>query len=304
MNVTGILPLIKPKGMTSHDCVFRLRKLFNTKKVGHTGTLDPDVTGVLPICFGRATKIAEYMTDYPKTYIGEVTLGFATTTEDSSGEVVEERKVDTEIPYSKVQSVIDEFKGEIIQIPPMYSAVKVNGKRLYQYAREGKEVERPQRKVTIHNLTLLSNKLNYSNDNASFSFEVHCSKGTYVRTLAVDIGKKLGFPAHMSDLKRIASGPFTIDECFTFEEIEQALENGKEKELLLTIEEAVSHFEKVTVSRELEEKIKNGAVLPLIKGIEESRFSVYNEEGVCIAIYIKHPTKEGLMKPEKMLQIE
>ncbi len=152
----GILILNKPKGFTSHDCVFKVRKILQTKKVGHTGTLDPEVTGVLPICIGRATKVVEFLTAEQKTYVAEVTIGTATTTEDQTGEVVEEKWVDNPIAKEKILSVLQELKGEIDQTPPMYSAVKIKGKKLYEYAREGKVIDRPSRKVTIHDIFLTS----------------------------------------------------------------------------------------------------------------------------------------------------
>ncbi|MDP4107873.1 MAG: tRNA pseudouridine(55) synthase TruB, partial [Bacillota bacterium] len=154
----GILPLFKPAGLTSHDCIFKLRKILKTKKVGHTGTLDPDVTGVLPVCIGRATKVAEYVTDAGKAYEGEVTIGFSTTTEDASGEVVEKKTIDRVITREEIEAVFSSLTGEIEQTPPMYSAVKVNGTRLYEYARKGIEVERPTRKVRIYSIELLDDR--------------------------------------------------------------------------------------------------------------------------------------------------
>ncbi|OLO40935.1 tRNA pseudouridine(55) synthase TruB [Alkalihalophilus pseudofirmus] len=301
MEYNGILPLLKPKGMTSHDCVFRLRKLLKTKKIGHTGTLDPDVTGVLPICIGKATKVAEYMTDYPKEYIGEVTLGWTTTTEDRSGEILEQKPVEIIPTLDQINEVLNTFIGEIEQVPPMYSAVKVNGKKLYEYAREGKEVERPVRRIKIYELQLVGNEIKSYDNAVSFSFRVKCSKGTYVRTLAVDIGKKLGYPAHMSYLERIASGPFKLSDCYTFEQIETLISNNEVQNSLLSLEKAIEHFPSVLVNSSIEAKIRNGSVLPLLKSIAEKRFTVYNEDGECLAIYQQHPTKEGLMKPEKML---
>ncbi len=302
MELQGILPLHKPKGMTSHDCVAKLRRILKTKKIGHTGTLDPEVTGVLPICIGRATKVAEYMSDYSKTYIGEVTIGFSTTTEDFTGELVEKKTVDKLFSRQEIEEVLQLFTGEITQIPPMYSAVKVNGKRLYEYARAGKEVERPKRQVVIHQLTLLTDPEWIEDDKVKFSFQVHCSKGTYVRTLAVDIGKKLGYPAHMSSLIRTASGPFKLEDCLTFEEIEVKVEVGQLQTELLKLEDAISYFPKVVVDKQTEVKVMNGMVLPIREGIETDRFTVYNQDDECLAIYIKHPTKAGLMKPEKILK--
>lgn len=154
----GVVLLHKPKGMTSHDCVFKLRKILREKRIGHTGTLDPDVTGVLPICVGRATKIAQFLTSETKTYEGEVTLGFSTTTEDASGEVVEKQDVNRVITRKEVEEVLAELTGTIEQMPPMFSAVKVNGKKLYEYARAGQEVERPVRTITIHEFVSLDER--------------------------------------------------------------------------------------------------------------------------------------------------
>ena len=300
MELHGILPLLKPKGMTSHDCVAKLRKILKMKKIGHTGTLDPEVTGVLPICLGRATKVAQYMSDYSKTYIGEVTLGFSTTTEDFTGEIVEKKSVDTVITKEMCEAVLQQFIGEIQQIPPMYSAVKINGKKLYEYARAGIEVERPARTVMIDDIQLLEGPVKHSVETLSFSFKVHCSKGTYVRTLAVDIGKALQYPAHMSALQRIASGPFKLKDCLSFEEIEQKTETNQLQAALLNIEDALSFLTCITVNEEEEFKVKNGAVLKMPDHITESRFTIFNKEGKCIAIYEQHPTKLGLMKPEKV----
>src|SRR3954451_9514072 len=207
----GIIPLYKPKGMTSHDCVFKLRKILKMKRIGHTGTLDPDVTGVLPICIGKATKVAEYITDAGKAYEGEVTIGYSTSTEDASGEVIERKKVDRIILSSEIMQIFQKLTGTITQTPPMYSAVKVNGKRLYEYARQGIEIERPTRLVTIYSIELLDEILN-NGETTSFRFRVACSKGTYIRTLAVMIGDALGFPAHMSELSRIRSATFSLSD--------------------------------------------------------------------------------------------
>ena len=186
----GILPLWKEKGMTSFDCVYKVRKLLKTKKVGHSGTLDPEVDGVLPICIGKATKVVEYLHESNKVYQGEITLGFSTETEDAHGEIVSSSPI--EIPFSiqEIDEKMQNFIGEITQIPPMYSAVKVNGKRLYEYARAGEEVERPVRKATIYNFRRISEPVyNEETKTQSWMFEVSCSKGTYVRTLSVDLGK-------------------------------------------------------------------------------------------------------------------
>ena len=252
----GVVLLHKPKGMTSHDCVFKLRKILREKRIGHTGTLDPDVTGVLPICVGRATKIAQFLTSETKTYEGEVTLGFSTTTEDASGEVVETKHVDRVITRKEVEEVLAVLTGTIEQMPPMFSAVKVNGKKLYEYARAGQEVERPVRTITIHEFVLLDDREVFEGENISFRFRVTCSKGTYVRTLAVMIGEKLGFPSHMSHLVRTASGEFVLEDCISFEEIEENVQNGTVESIFISIDEALSKFPKMVVDEKQAEKIK------------------------------------------------
>ncbi|MBM7659317.1 tRNA pseudouridine55 synthase [Bacillus mesophilus] len=300
----GILLLHKPKGLTSHDCVFKLRKILKTKKVGHTGTLDPDVTGVLPICIGRATKIAEYMTGDSKTYVGEVTLGYSTTTEDASGETVKEVPVDRVITRDEILQVLHKLTGEIKQTPPMYSAVKVNGKKLYEYARKGQTIERPSRDITIYDLNLLDDRDSFEGNQISFSFKVTCSKGTYVRTLAVTIGEELGYPAHMSHLVRTASGPFQLDECSTFEEIEQAMETGAIDSILIPIERALKHLPNLEIDDKVAVKVRNGAVLETSPILEEHhQVLLLDQSGQALAIYEKHPTKPGLMKPTKVLYI-
>lgn len=301
----GILPLYKPKGLTSHDCVFRLRKILRMKRIGHTGTLDPEVDGVLPICLGRATKVAEYITDAGKTYVGEVTIGFSTTTEDAGGEIVEENLDRKSYSRDDILTVLAELSGEITQTPPMFSAVKVNGKRLYEYARQGLEVERPSRKVTIYSIELLDDREQFEGDVIRFRFQVSCSKGTYIRTLAVMIGEKLGYPAHMSQLTRIQSASFSLADCLTFSEVEELVEKGSIDEVLRPIETALYYLPKYQINDKLGEKVKNGAVLPIPATFlnEKGPIVVEDGDGSALAIYEAHPQIEGLMKPKKVLKI-
>ncbi|MCE4048267.1 MULTISPECIES: tRNA pseudouridine(55) synthase TruB [Bacillaceae] len=301
----GILPLWKPKGMTSHDCVFKLRKILRMKKIGHTGTLDPDVTGVLPICLGRATKVAEYITDAGKSYEGEVTIGYSTTTEDSSGDKVEEKVVTGSITREQVEEVLRSLTGVIKQTPPMFSAVKVNGKRLYEYARQGIEVERPTREVTIYKIELLDEWESLSGEQVSFRFKVDCSKGTYIRTLAVMIGEKLGYPAHMSDLSRTRSATMTLSDCLTFEQIEEAQSKGLLEQSLRPIEDALSYLPKYEINDTLAMRVRNGAVLEAPPELlqTEGPIAVFTESGEAIAIYVHHPSKQGMIKPSKILKV-
>jgi tRNA pseudouridine55 synthase len=302
----GILPLYKPAGLTSHDCVFRLRKILKTKKVGHTGTLDPDVTGVLPICIGKATKVAEYITDAGKAYLGEVTIGFSTTTEDSSGEVVERKSVNRVVTREEILNVLQSLTGEIEQTPPMYSAVKVGGVRLYEYARKGIEVERPTRVVSIYSIDLLDEREQFTGEMISFRFQVRCSKGTYIRTLAVMIGELLGFPAHMSYLQRIQSASFHLEDCLTFEEIEKCMEEGTISNVLRPLETALSHLPKFRINDKVAEKVKNGALLQTPDYLKSINGPIIAEtdDGTALAIYAKHPSKPDLLKPVKVLRNE
>lgn len=300
----GIIPLWKEKGMTSHDCVFKLRKILQTKKVGHTGTLDPDVEGVLPICIGRATKLAEYITDEGKTYEATVTLGSATTTEDASGEVVAEKEITETILPIDVEKAAKSFVGEIEQIPPMYSAVKVNGRKLYEYAREGIEVERPKRTVNIYAIELLKPYVPISPDNNTFRIRIKCGKGTYIRTLAVMIGEKLGYPAHMSELKRTQSGIFTEEQCFTLSEIEALRAKEEEASFLYPLEDGLSDMAQQNISELIHEKVLNGVVLPeqFIKERSQGRVALLYKNKLT-AIYVQHPERRDFWKPEKVIEL-
>ncbi|RST75522.1 tRNA pseudouridine(55) synthase TruB [Siminovitchia acidinfaciens] len=299
----GILPLWKPKGLTSHDCVFKVRKLLGMKKVGHTGTLDPDVTGVLPICLGKATKIAEYITDAGKEYEGEITMGFSTTTEDASGEIVEEKPVMQNISVEDIKKVLKSLTGEIEQTPPMYSAVKVKGKRLYEYARAGITVERPVRTVRIYQLQLIEETVSLQDNLLSFRFSVKCSKGTYIRTLAVMIGERFGYPAHMSDLIRTSSASFQEENCVTFDQLHTLLDQGKVSDAIYPLEKGISHLPSMEISDKLAVKVQNGAVLEKPEQwADEETVLLY--KGRAMAIYQSHPEKDWLIKPVKVLRNE
>lgn len=298
--MNGILPLWKERGMTSHDCVFKLRKILKTKKVGHTGTLDPAVEGVLPICIGQATRIAEYLTDAGKTYEAVVSIGRTTTTEDAEGETVEANLSHKSISRSQLLEALDQLTGEIEQTPPMYSAVKVNGKRLYEYARKGEIVERPSRKVTIYKLELLDNAESFDGEEVTFRIRITCSKGTYIRTLAVQIGEMLGYPAHMASLVRTASGTFTENECVTLQQVQEIMEESKINEVILPVEYALTSYPFIEIDETNEKQILNGQVLPIHALLKENDKIVYSIQGKAYAVYIPHPTKEGFMKPEKM----
>ncbi|WP_174613326.1 tRNA pseudouridine(55) synthase TruB [Virgibacillus ihumii] len=289
----GILPLWKPKGMTSHDCVAKVRKLFYTKKVGHTGTLDPEVEGVLPICIGQATKIVPFLTDTTKTYKAVVSLGTATDTEDAQGSIIEKKAVGISLSKQILENVLQLFLGEIEQIPPMYSAVKVNGKKLYEYARANEDVERPVRNVTIHKLDLLD----FDNDQHRFTIQVVCSKGTYIRTLCVDIGRSLGYPAHMSYLVRTETGSIMQKDTVSFNELEQA---GERQQMLLPVSTGLKHLDVLEVDENMKMKVKNGQKLALPeKQLQTDPFTVMFQDDV-LAIYQIHPDKPNCIKPVRV----
>ncbi|SJZ51400.1 tRNA pseudouridine55 synthase [Pilibacter termitis] len=301
----GILALWKPRGVTSHDCVFKLRKILKTKKIGHGGTLDPDVDGILPICIGKGTKVIEYMVDSGKVYEGEITLGFSTTTEDKSGEVVNKTPVSQMIATEKIDTEMQKFVGTITQIPPMYSAVKVNGKRLYEYARAGMEVDRPIRKAEIYSFERLNEPvLNNENQTLAWKFRVHCGKGTYVRTLAVDLGEKLGFSAHMSDLTRIQAAGLRQTDALSLSEVEEKMNNNTIAEFLQPIEVAIKEFPRIDLTEELYSKVKNG--MPLSKEtlniIETADLVALFYREKVVSLYQPHPSKEGIYKPSKVLR--
>lgn len=296
----GILPLWKEKGMTSHDCVFKLRKILGMKRIGHTGTLDPNVEGVLPICLGQATKVAEYITDAGKEYIATVSLGASTETEDADGAVVESDSSFKRVTREELLAVLQRLTGEITQIPPMYSAVKVNGKRLYEYARKGIEVERPSRKVHIYQIELLNDDEIFEGSDIEFSIRVACGKGTYIRTLSVQIGEQLGYPAHMANLVRTASGNFVQQDCMTLAEVATQKERGQLDMFIRPLEDALIDFTFVPLTEELYDKIMNGQVLPQHKSLLQKEAIVFTIQDKAVAVYRNHPTKEGLMKPEKM----
>lgn len=300
----GILPVYKERGLTSHDVVFKVRKMLKTKKVGHTGTLDPEVDGVLPICLGKATKISDYVMEMGKTYQAEVTIGYSTTTEDQTGDILTTKKV---TPQSMKEEEVDEalrhFEGNITQIPPMYSSVKVNGKKLYEYARNGEEVERPKRQVHISHIKRIS-ELQFNEDVLRFNIEVSCGKGTYIRTLATDIGKMLGYPAHMSRLTRTMSGGFKLDQSISLNEIKNHHDMGTLNDDLYPMHYGLQALPRFDIQNHtLKKRILNGQKLNKnkIPITFEQEIVMWDSEHKCVlAIYEVHPVNEKEIKPKKV----
>ncbi len=299
--MNGILPLYKPKGMTSHDCVMKIRRLIHIKKVGHTGTLDPEVEGVLPICIGEATKIIPFLVHLNKEYIANVNLGTSTTTEDSVGDIVHQKKVNKVPSQEEVKRVLQSFEGTIQQTPPMYSAIRVNGKRLYEYARENITVERPTRAVTIHDIDLLYPKISLP-DNV-FQIRVLCSKGTYIRTLCVDIGEQLGYPAHMSYLIRTKSDAISLTDTVTFDEIEKSIQEDVFQNLLQPVEKCVQAIDGIEVDKDKKTKVLQGQKFELPEKMPQTNPFKMMYENELLAMYEIHPTKENEIKPVRVFNM-
>ena len=271
--VQGVLLLDKPLGETSNQALQRVKWLFKAQKAGHTGSLDPLAQGLLPICFGAATKISAFLLDADKRYRVRIRLGVTTTTGDSEGEVIETRTTDG-VDVSLLRKIIEGFHGEIQQIPPMYSALKHNGERLYNLAREGIEVERAPRSVTIHELRLISTEL------PEFELDIHCSKGTYVRTLAEDIGKELGCGAHVVGLRRTTVGPFDEEGMVDMATVEARAEEGFESldRLLLPVDSAIRDWPEVRLSKDSAYYLKLGQAVLVPNAPTSGRVRLYSVE--------------------------
>ena len=298
----GILNVYKEKGYTSHDVVSILRRLSSQKKVGHTGTLDPEAEGVLPICFGKATKTVEYITGQDKQYKARLRLGITTTTEDHTGEIIEQKEVD----YNpiKIEEALLSFIGEYQQIPPMYSAIKIQGKKLYELARQGKVVERKPRTVYIHRIEIIKWLPPWE-----VEFIVNCSKGTYIRTLCVDIGEKLGCGGHMSALMRTQVGDFQLNNSLTLEQIKEKIKTQPFDQLLMPIPVLFENYPKVYVRSSADKSLLNGHTIyapgldvERSRGLQEGIVGVYTSHGVFVGLYqsIQEQNQVGY-KPVKIL---
>lgn len=260
--INGILVIDKDQGMTSADVVYHLRKALHIKKIGHAGTLDPDVTGVLPIAIGQATKLIELMHTQNKKYVGEGILGFATDSYDISGKVLQQKKLAVPFSALTIKKAMQDFRGEIEQVPPIYSAVRVNGKHLYEYARAGIEVERPKRRVSVFSYDIKGQpKFNQKDGQETFSFEIECSKGTYVRSLVNDLGEKLGVPAVMKSLRRTASSGFDLSQAVSLSDI---VDNpARINQSLQSIDSFFKDYTQFDLNDEQWLKVKNGAAISL-----------------------------------------
>jgi tRNA pseudouridine55 synthase len=287
----GILLIDKPSNMTSRGVVNRVSRMLATKHVGHTGTLDPMATGVLVICIGKATKISELITSYDKQYIAQVTLGIGTDTLDIEGNVVEQVD-EVKVTKLQVEEVLKDFVGQINQEVPRYSAIKVEGRKLYRYARSNAVIELPTRNVEIYSLSLIS-PLEEIDGKIKFTIKCHVSKGTYIRSLARDVGLKLGYPACLSYLRRTKQGNFTIDNCNTLADIEK----GNYK--MLEINDVLSNIKEIVINGELEHKIRNGAMIDNV--YQEKMVKFMGSNGELLAIYKINGLDQTKMSSYKMI---
>lgn len=292
----GIIPLYKERGMTSFDCVSRLRRILHTKKIGHSGTLDPNVDGVLPICVGQATKVVEFLMASGKQYVGELLVGEATTTQDLDGEVVAQKPVTAPIAEDTIRKAMQELTGDIMQIPPMYSAIKVNGKKLYEYARAGETVERPKRHVHIERFEMTASSYDEKNQQQRIRFVVDCSKGTYVRTLAYDLAKELGYPGVMSSLTRTKSGGFELDQTLSLADIQDAMEAQIMNRYVYPMDYALKSYPHAELSDAQWKKVQNGGWLSDLDTKDQEVALTY--QGEVKALY---QLKDHVYKPLKML---
>ena len=308
----GILNVYKEKGYTSHDVVAKLRGILHQKKIGHTGTLDPEAEGVLPVCLGKATRLCDMLTEKDKIYRTVLLLGKETDTQDMSGQVLCEKNV--EVTEEEVKKAVQSFVGNYHQIPPMYSALKVNGKKLYELARAGKVVEREARRVTVYEIEIESIVL------PRVSMKVHCSKGTYIRTLCHDIGKKLDCGGSMESLLRTKTGRFSLEDSLTLSEIENLQREGRLEQQVISIEEIFRQYPLASVRQEFDRLVHNGNPLTLnevqlytasktkmeLQSGEETdmvqprqKFRVYDSSGQFMGIY-QWEQEKARLKPQKM----
>jgi len=290
--VNGVLLLDKPFGFSSNQALQKVKWLYQAQKAGHTGTLDPLATGVLPICLGEATKFAQYLTDENKTYVATVKFGVSTTTGDKEGDVV--RQVDCHITRADIEAVLPQFMGVITQVPPMYSALKVNGKPLYEYARDGVELARAPRQVTIHALRVLD-----CIDNSA-EIEVCCSKGTYIRTLGEDIGNVLQAGAHLTALRRTATATYQLAHTVTIEALEQMTTEQRDA-LLLPVDTAITVLPKILLQEDAAYYFKQGNPVWVSGSIPAGELRIYSEAGLFLGLGLQQ--RDGRIAPKRVVNL-
>jgi len=288
--VSGVLLLDKPAGISSNTALQKAKRLYQAAKAGHTGNLDPFATGLLPVCFGEATKFSQFLLDADKTYQGLIRLGQTTTTGDPEGEVL--TRQDVRVGLEQVRQVLERFIGKISQVPPMYSALKRDGKALYEYARQGLEVERAPREVTIYSLILER----FEGDELLVT--VSCSKGTYIRTLAEDIGKTLGCGAYLQALRRIAIGEFEIKDAFTLEQLEVMTVEERDA-LLLSGDSLLQGYPQVVLDKDSVFYLQRGQAVWLPRITEQGVVRLYDETGLFLGI--GEVTEDGKVAPRRLV---
>ncbi|MEE8119632.1 MAG: tRNA pseudouridine(55) synthase TruB [Gammaproteobacteria bacterium] len=292
--IDGILLLDKPAGISSNQALQRARRIFNARKAGHTGSLDPLATGLLPICFGEATKLSAFLLESNKTYWVECKLGEGTSTGDSEGEIISTASVPT-LNHKQIDSVLNTFLGETDQVPPMYSAIKKQGKRLYQLAREGQYIEREARCIQIYSLQLE----NYNSP--ILSFKLTCSKGTYVRVLAEDIARSLGTVTHVTALRRLVAGPFGPTGMLTLEELEQARAEGESSldSLLLPVDAALLDVPKVELNEDTAYYLRHGQAVQVPKAPTSGAVRIYELSGRFLGM--GEIAEDGKVMPKRLI---
>lgn len=301
--INGVINVYKEKGYTSHDVVAVLRGVFRQKKIGHTGTLDPDAEGVLPVCLGKATKLCDMLTDKDKEYETVMLLGITTDTQDVTGNLISKKTIPSEIDDELVKRSILSFVGEYGQIPPMYSAIKYEGKKLYELARQGKEIERKPRQVKINSIEILDISI------PRVKMKVNCSKGTYIRTLCYDIGETLGVGACMEKLLRTKVDIFSIENSLKLDEIKEIVINNRIQEKILPIDKIFEKNPPCIVRKEAEKKIYNGGdftkedIMNYTPELENLNVRVYDESGNFIGIYGFNKSKNTFTNVKMFLDI-
>ena len=317
MSYNGLINVYKEAGYTSSDVVARLRGIIKMKKIGHTGTLDPDAVGVLVVCVGNGTKLCDMLTDHDKEYIAVCRLGVTTDTQDMSGRVLTESEVN--VTSESLHAAVKKFVGEYDQIPPMYSAIKIGGKKLYELARQGKEVERKPRRIRIEAITILDES--HLQNEQIFTMEVKCSKGTYIRTLCNDIGEALGCGAAMEHLTRTAVGSFHLDTARTLDQIEKLRDEGRVEEIVASTESLFRDLDYCIVKDSFRRMLENGNGFKVENLVSEApedeqdfvepeklyadgtRVRVYSEDGTFFGIY-KCDERTGQFRVEKFFYTE
>ena len=293
-NIHGILLLDKPAGLTSNEALQKVKMLFNARKAGHTGSLDKMATGLLPVCFGDATKFTSFLLESDKSYLATFQLGAETTTGDALGEVLKKSPV-PDFTAAAIEQVLQKFKGQIEQVPPMYSALKKDGKRLYELAYQGIEVEREPRRITIYDIKLLAQKPD------TLELKIDCSKGTYIRTLAEDIGRELGCGAHVSELRRIGAGPFTDDQMIGIPQLEGLAKQGFAAldERLLGIDAALVNLPSVELVATVVDYLCDGQAVIVPHAPTSGMLRIYSEQGLFIGI--GEVLEDGRVAPRRLV---